>query len=284
VTCLCYTTWVLWVLGYPDHALRRIHETLVFAQELSHPFSLAWALHFAARLHLFRRENHAAQERAEAVIALAREHGFESWEAEGTIPWGLALVEQGRGEEGITQLQRGLAAYRATGGMFELTYYLGLLAEAYRKTRQPEKGLAVLAEVLEMAEKTGEGFYEAELYRLKGELTLLQSNVQRLRSSVTTGLKSKVQGSRAKTPSTQHPTSSTQEAEACFHKALEVARRQQAKSLELRAGMSLVRLWQQQGKGKDAHGLLVEIYGWFTEGFDTQDLREAKALLEELSH
>ncbi len=134
-----------------------------------------------------------------------------------------------------------------------------MLAEAYGKAGQAEEGLVALAEALTVVDKSGERFCEAELYRLRGELTLAQSRVQRLESSV------------------------QKEAEACFHKAIEIARRQQAKSLELRAVMSLSRLWQQQVKKSEAHQLLSEIYSWFTEGFDTRDLQEAKALLEELS-
>src|SRR5262249_25875056 len=136
--------------------------------------------------------------------------------------------------------------------------FLELLAEAYGQSGQPEEGLRLLTEVLTVIHKTGERHYEAELYRLQGELTLQQSKVQSPRSKV------------------------TEEAEACFHKAIEIDRLQQVKSLELRASMSLARLWQQQDKQKEAHQLLAEIYHWFTEGFDTQDLQEAKALLGEL--
>jgi predicted ATPase len=145
-----------------------------------------------------------------------------------------------------------------------------LLAEAYRRVGQVEGALAVVAEALAQVQKTGEHYYEAELYRLKGELTLQQFGVRSLEFGV---------------PSTQHPTPSTPakaEAEACFHKAIEIARHQSAKSLELRVTVSLSRLWQQQGKTEEARQMLAEIYGWFTEGFDTADLREAKALLEEL--
>jgi len=144
---------------------------------------------------------------------------------------------------------------------------------------QREEGLTVLTEALALVDKTGERMYEAGLYRLKGELTLQQFNVQ--------GSTFKVANLRPLTPNTQHLTPSPQakaEAEACFHKAIAIARHQKAKSLELRAVMSLSRLWQQQGKRQQAHQMLGEIYDWFTEGFDTQDLQEAKALLEELSH
>jgi predicted ATPase len=144
-----------------------------------------------------------------------------------------------------------------------------MLAEAYRQVGQTAEGLAAVAEALDWAQRTGGRYYEAELYRLKGELTLQ---------------KSEVRGPASKVPSTQHPTPSTQtEAEACFHKAIEIAHHQQAKSLELRATVSLSRLWRQQGKRQEAHQVLAEIYDWFTEGFDTKDLQEAKALLAELA-
>ena len=167
------------------------------------------------------------------------------------MPRGWALAEQGQIEEGITHMRRGLAAWRATGAELVQPYFLTLLAEAYGKGERAEDGLAVLAEALEAVHHTGECWWEAELYRLKGEL--LQA------------------------------AGSGNEAEACFHQAFDVARRQQAKSLELRAAISLSRLWQPQGKPDAARHLLAESYGWFTEGFDTADLREAKALLEELS-
>ena len=258
VVCLSFAAWVLWLLGYPDQALQRSHEALTLAQELSHPFSLAYALEFAAKLYHFRREEQAVQERAEALIALSTEQGFAVYLAQGTIRRGWALAEQGRVEEGIAQIRQGLAAYRATGAELWRPYGLALLAEAYGKGGQVEEALTVLAEALALVDKTGERLAEAELYRVKGQLTLQ---------------KSKVQG----------PKSKVQEAEECFHKAIEIARKQQAKSLELRTTMSLSRLWRQQGKQKKAHEMLSEIYNWFTEGFDTKDLQEAKALLVELS-
>jgi TOMM system kinase/cyclase fusion protein len=253
VLCLSHTALVLWLLGHPDQALDSSRESLALAQELSHPHSLALALDLAAWLHQFRREEHLTRERAEALIALATEHGFTLYQALGTILRGWALAQQGRVEEGVAQMGHGLAGWRATGAELVRPYYLALLAEAYEKAGQAEEGLLVLAEALALVRTSGERRKEAELYRLKGELLLARSPEH-------------------------HP-----EAEACFHQALAVARRQQAKSLELRAAMSLARLWQQQGKRLEARALLAPIYGWFTEGFDTADLQEAKALLEELS-
>jgi class 3 adenylate cyclase/predicted ATPase len=213
---LSYVMWTLWVLGYPDQALKRAYEALTWAQELSHPFSLAWAFNCAASVHLFRREWQAAQERAEAAIMLATEQGFPVWRASGTIRRGKALAEQGQTEEGITQMRQGLTAYRATGGEAHLPKTLSLLAEAYGKVGQAEEGLTVLAEALAMVNKNGERFYEAEIYRLKGELTL-QSKVQspklrKVRSSeseVTKG-KSKGKGQKSKIKNPQHPPPNTE--------------------------------------------------------------------------
>jgi len=271
VSCLCFATRVLWLLGYPDQALKRSQESLTLAQELSHPFSLAYAFRFAAALHQYRRERPVAQGWAERTIALATEQGFPFWSALGTIMQGWALTEQGQIGGGIVQIRQGLTAYRATGAEYAQSSYLALLAETYEKAGQPEEGLSILAEALSLVENSGERFYEAELYRLKGTLTL-QKEFQ-VQSS-----KFQVTDPRPLPPDPQG------EAEACFLKALEVARRQSAKSWELRAATSLARLWQQQGKRAEAHKLLSEVYNWFTEGFDTKDLQEAKALLEELSH
>jgi class 3 adenylate cyclase/predicted ATPase len=257
VACLSYSASVLWFLGYPDRALRQTAEALALAQQLSHPSSLSLALHFAARLHLLCREFPAVQQWAEALISLSTERGLLLFGALGTLGRGEALTGQGQETEGIAQMRWGLAAYQATGAEAGRTSFLGALAEACEKTRQAEEGLNALAEALSVADKNGECFYEAELYRLKGTLTL-QSQVQ--------GPKSPVE----------------QEAEECFLKAIEIARQQSAKSWELRAVTSLSRLWQQQGKKAEAHRMLAEIYGWFTEGFDTKDLQEAKALLESL--
>jgi len=184
-------------------------------------------------------------------------------------------------------MRQGLAAHQVTGAEMHGTKFLTLLAEAYKKVEQTEEGLTLLAEALAQVEKTGERLYEAELYRLKGELTLAQSSVQSLASRVQTNPKAKGKKQKTKITNPQPPTPNPQaeaEAEACFLKAIEIARKQQANSLELRAVMSLSRLWQQQGKRKKARQMLAEIYGWFTEGFDTKDLQEAKALLEELSY
>ncbi|MBI3798578.1 MAG: AAA family ATPase [Deltaproteobacteria bacterium] len=271
VSCLCFAARALWLLGYPDQALQRSYDALTLAEELSHPYSLAYALWFVAALHQHRREKPATQEWAERTIALATEQGFPFWLVLGTFVRGWTLAEQGQIEEGLVQLCQVLTAWRAMGAEYGRSAILALLAEAYGKVGQTEDGLSALAEALAMGNTTKERWWEAELYRIKGTLTLKQSEVR---------------GPKSEVPNTQHPTPRTQaeaEAEACFHQAIEIARRQHAKSLELRAVMSLARLWQQQGKQTEAHLMLAEIYDWFTEGFDTKDLQEAKALLEELA-
>jgi predicted ATPase len=257
VTCPYFVAQVLWLLGYPDQALQRSREALTLARELSSPLNLSVARAFAAWLHQFRREAQATQEQTEADLIPSTEQGFALQLAMGLIHGGWALAELGRREEGIAQMHQGLTAYRATGAELVQPYYLALLAETYGKVGRTKEGLAALAEALTLVDKTGERFYEAELYRLEGELTLQSSR-----------------------PGMQ---SNEEEAEACFLKAIDIARRQQAKSLELRAVVSLSRLWQQQGKQQEAHAMLAAIYNWFTEGFDTKDLQEAQALLEELA-
>ena len=255
---LAFVALDLWLLGYPDQALARSQAALALAQTLSHPPASATALIFAAELHLYCRETQPTRELAEAILALATEHGFPFWLAWGTILSGWALAEQGRPAEGIERMQQGLSAYRSTGAELWRPHFLALLAEAYGKAGQAEAGLKTLAEVLAVVDRTQERVYEAELYRLKGELTLLQ-------------------------PSREgEDAGDRDEAEACFLKAIAIARRQRARSLELRAVMALSRLWRQQGKPGDARQMLAETYGWFTEGFDTSDLQEAKVLLSEL--
>jgi predicted ATPase len=284
VVCRTYASRTLWYLGYPDQALQRSSEALTLARESSIPFDLAHALVFAAELHMLRREFQVVQERAEATIALCTAQEFPAWLAYGTMLRGLALTEQGQSPEGIAQVGRGLADFGATGAEAGRPDLLVQLAEAYGKAEQTEDGLAVLAEAFPAVKRMGMHHCEAELYRLKGELTLAQSSVQSLASRVQTKQKAKDKEQKAKITDPQSPTPNPQaEAEACFLKAIEIAQRQQAKSMELRATVSLARLWQQQGKKKQARKMLAGIYNWFTEGFDTKDLQEAKALLEELS-
>jgi predicted ATPase/DNA-binding winged helix-turn-helix (wHTH) protein len=269
VAGLGYVALVLWVLGYLDQARERIHEMLTLARELSHPLSLAWAYNITAWHHQFRREGHLTQAQAEAGIALCTEHGFAQLLAVGTILRGWALAAQGKGEEGIVQMHQGLAACQETGAQIARPRYLAMLAEAYGATEQATEGLGLLAEAVTVAQTTGERFFEAECHRLMGEL-LLKSKIQ---SSKPKGGKSLASGGQ----------SAVARAEECFQQAIDLARRQHAKALELRAVQSLSRLWQRQGKKAEARQMLAEIYSWFTEGFDTKDLEDAKTLLQELA-
>ena len=250
---LCFAAHNFWHLGYPDQAVQSIEQALALAHKLSHPFGLALALDYTAMLHQFRRETKMAQERAEAAIELCSEKGYAYYLAWGTIIRGWALVEQGGGADKIDHMRHGLANLRGTGAALRLPYYLVTLAEASGRAGRTEEGLADLAEAQEAARMYGERWREAECHRLRGELLLLQS------------------------------PEVFAEAESSFLRAIEVARRQQAKSLELRAALSLGRLWQQHGKRAVACELLAGIHGWFTEGHDTPDLVDAKALLDELA-
>jgi len=240
-------------LGYLDQAQQRVDEALTLAERLSHPYSRATALLLACMFHFGRQEWQRARDRAEEVMRLSTEQGFPDLLAHGTTLRGWVLVAQRWVEEGIAQMRQGLASSWAAGTKLTGTFHLSWLAAAYAKAGRVEKGLAVLAEAQSLVDNTGARVAEAGLYVLRGWLLLVRSRVNQ------------------------------PEAEACFLKAIDIARQQQAKSLELQAVMSLSRLWQQQGKKAEARQMLADIYGWFTEGFATKDLQEAKSLLEELS-
>jgi predicted ATPase len=253
VYCLSYAAWTLWHLGYPGQALERGNEALTSAQALSLPLSLVFAEFFVVVLRQYRREAGEAQEPTESLIALCAEHEFPDWFAMATGLRGLAMAKEGHKEEGIAQIQEGLAAYRATGAELYRPYFLCLLAEACMETGRFDDGLRALTEALIASDEHENRSFEAEMHRLKGELLLRQDN------------------------------SNVLEAQSCFDRAIEIAQKQSAKSWELRATMSLARLLATQGRRDEARTMLSEIYGWFTEGFDTADLIDAKALLEELS-
>jgi predicted ATPase len=253
VGCRVGAALTLWLLGYPDQALPCLHEGLALAHELSHPFSLAFARCYAAMASQLRRDVLAVHEHAEAAVTLATEQGFPYWTAMGTSLRGWALAMQGQGEAGLAQVRQGDAAWRATGAALHVPYFCTLLADVSAHLGHTEDGLQALAEAQTLMEQQEERWWEAEVYRLRGVLLLRQTG----------------------TPQA--------EAEACFQQALDVARHQEAKALELRAAMSLSRLWQQQGKRQETYDLLAPIYHWFSEGFDTADLQEAKALLDALA-
>jgi predicted ATPase len=250
VMCCVMAGWSLWVRGYPDQALRKANEALALAQALANPFVRSQALVIVAWLHQYRREIAAMREQVETAMALASEHAYIQQWAWGMVLRGWADTDR---MAGISQMRQGLDTLVAIGTVLFRPYLLALFAEGHTAVSQHAEGLHIVAEALGLVENNGQRLHEAELYRLKGELLLNQSG------------------------------SDEQQAEGCFSQALDIARHQQAKSWELRAAMSLSRLWQQQGKRDEARALLAPIYSWFTEGFDTADLQEAKALIEELS-
>ena len=251
VCCLNHAALTLWFLGYADQAQNKAREAMALAETLSHPFSLVLALCFSGFLRQYRREARPAQERSEVTLALCAERGIApNFAAATRAVRGWAVAAQGHADEGIMDIQEGLQALRATRTEQRKSYLLALLAETYGKAGQADRGLAELAEALESAEQSGERTWEAELHRLKGELLLSRS------------------------------ADNQGQAETCFSQAIAVAQRQSAKSLELRAATSFARLLQAQGKFREARELVQPIYGWFTEGFDTADLKDAKALLE----
>jgi predicted ATPase len=252
VACQANAARALQLLGYPEQALAHLHEALALAHALSHPFSLAFARCWATYVYQFRRDVPAVHEQAEAAVALSTAQGFPQWAAWGTTLRGWALAMQGQGEAGLAQVRQGITAWRATGAALFVPYLCTVLAEVCDHLGHLEDGLQALAEAHTLVEQHEERWWAAEVCRLRGVVLLRQTG----------------------TPQA--------EAEAWLQRALAVALHQEAKSLELRAAMSLARLWQHQGKRAEAHELLASVYGWFTEGFDTADLKDAKALLHEL--
>jgi class 3 adenylate cyclase/predicted ATPase len=251
LVCRLYAARGLWFLGFPDRALATVEAGLELGRKLAHPHSLAFALNSAAVVHNYRREFDAARRRAEAAGEVAREHRLPQWLAMATMTGGFALAGLGRRAEGIAQLRTGLAGWNGVGARLDETHWLGLTAAACTAAGQFDEALAALDRAAETAAATRECYYQAELYRLRG--TVLAE------------------------------TGEGAEAASWFQQAIDTARSQDAESLELRAATSLARLWAHQGERTQAHDLLAPVYGWFTEGFDTADLKDAKALLDELS-
>jgi predicted ATPase len=254
VQCLGHLAYTLWALGYADQALARANEALDLARAISQPFSIAFAEQDAGFIRLYRGEAGVAQEHAQTILALCAEHGIAELSYYATILSGAALVEEERFDEAIFQIQTGLAKMHVTGASLARPSCLTLLAEACSKARRFEDGLIALAEAEVVAEASDDRQFDPDRYRIKGELLLNQNDSQGI------------------------------EAENCFRRAIENARYQSAKSLELRATTSLARLLRDTNRRDEARTTLAEIYNWFTEGFDTADLKDAKALLDELSN
>ena len=254
VTGLSFLSLILALQGYLDQARETSRRAVAWSEELSHPYSQTFALFFAAWLHALLQEPPQAGERAGATVTVAAEHGFAIFAACGTVLRGWARATHDHAPESLAELSQGMEAYRATGAEFLRPHQLALLAEVCQHQGRGEEGLTALADALVLVEKTDERWLEAELYRLKGESLW------------------------------RHADPDATKVEHCFQKALEVARHQEAKLLELRATVSLSRLWQRLGRRAEAYDLLARIYGWFPEGFDIPDLQEAKVLLGELAH
>jgi predicted ATPase len=252
VQCLASLAQVLWCLGYPDQALQRSREAVQSARKLSHLHSLACSMYFAIRLRLLRREPQEADELAEPAFALSNKHGFTFWTALIVFMQGWSLCQRVRGAEGVARMRTGFASAQATGAKMMRPTFCALLGQAHGQVGQLDQGRRMLSDAQDAVEESGQRQYEAEVYRFKGEL--------HLRGTAPDG----------------------EQAEACFERALRIARQQQAKSWELRAAMSLAGLWRDQGRRTEAQELLAPVYGWFTEGFDTADLKDAKALLDQL--
>jgi DNA-binding winged helix-turn-helix (wHTH) protein/predicted ATPase len=271
VATQCHAAWALWFLGQPDQALDRMQRALSLAHDLAEPHGLAHAFFFSAILHQFRGEKRMAQTHAEASLAIATEHSLLLYQATATVAQSWARIESGRQEE-VEQIRRGLAAHQATGTELLRPHFLGLLVEALHLAGQVKEALGVVEEALAMADRNGERYYQAELYRLKGELELMEPKRRALSQAASGGKAVTEPRSRVAT-----------RAQDCFEQSLRIAQRQKAKSLELRATMSLARLYQNQARPEEARVLLARIYDSFTEGFDTKDLLEAKALLADLA-
>jgi predicted ATPase len=249
---LSFVARALWMLGYPNQAVARSEQAIAVARATAHASTIAEALIWRAEIALFRHEAQDARERAAAALALTAEHGLPFWTGLATVMHGWALSEHGHSVDGIAQIREGLSVLAKTGDRLYGLYFAARLAEALGKIGQLDEGLSAFDEAIDGARRSAVPYWDAELQRRKGELLLTANGTHR------------------------------SAAEACFLHAIGIAQGQSAKSLELRAATSLARLWRDQGKLAEAHDLLAPIYGWFTEGFETADLKEAKTLLDEL--
>ena len=254
----CWSAMTYWITGYPGQALASSSEALNQSRALGHPYTSAVALAYAAWVHGWRGEFQVASDYAETATTISDEHGFTLTWAWGTIFYNLARAGLRTGRTNVTSADGAVAKLRGAGFGLWMPHLLAGMAEINYAASQPENALGNLREALELSQRRGDRFYEAELHRLNGEI-ILHAN--------------------GRTPS----AATASEAEGCFENALEIARQQSAKSFELRAAVSLAQLWTQQGKTTQARELLTPLYSWFTEGFDTKDLQEAKSLLDEIA-
>jgi predicted ATPase len=249
---LSHRSIALWLLGYPQAALRDTDDALKNAREIGQAATLMFALAYAAIPYTLYGNHAAAAAQAQELAVLAEEKGSPLWKALGVMSQGNVLALAGRASDAIEMLSSGIAAFRTTGATLHLPLHLPHLARAHAELGQFEEAWRCIGEAMTAVETTKEKWCEAEVHRVAGEIAL------------------------------RSPEPDAAKAEAYFERALSVARAQEAKSWELRAATSLARLWRDQGKRDETRDLLAPIYGWFTEGFDTRDLKEAKALLDEL--
>ena len=250
---LCYRSWALWMLGYPEAALTDIDHALKNAREIGQAATLMFGLFHAWLSHILCGNYPAANALVEELVALADEKGALFWKAFGMLSQGCMLALTGKPSDAVHMITAGITASRSTGATLFTPLHLSYLAGAYAELGQFDEAWRCINEAMTMMETTKERLWEAEVNRVAGEIA------------------------------TMSPEPDAAKAEAYFERALAVARKQQAKSWELRAAMSMARLWRDQGKPDEARDLLAPVYGWFTEGFDTLDLKEAKALLDELN-
>jgi tetratricopeptide (TPR) repeat protein len=265
----CFAGRALWTLGFPDAALKRMQGALAFAKELSHPQSWVGVAHFASVLHQLRGEPLLAQRHAREVLAMADEHGLEYWVALGKIDLGWADTQLSNTQQGIEQMRQGLEAYEAAGGKLWSPHFLGVFADALSKAGRIEEGLMVIARALALADVNGEAYASAELHRIRGELIIkhaTQASERNLGDVIAQNF---------------NKISATVEAQGCFEKAIAIAKEQQARSWELRACLSLANL---EPRVKTAQAQLAEAYSWFTEGYETADLKQARAQLSDSFH
>jgi predicted ATPase len=253
VSILSFRAWALWFLGYPEAALVDADHALKYAREIGQAATLMVALHHASFTHIHCGNYGAANAEASELVSLTDEKGAKQWKAGGMLVRAWLFAVTGKTSDAVQKLTSGITAWRSTGSTVFMPWFLSLLARAYAGLSQFDDAWRCIGEAMTAVETTKEKWCEAEVHRVAGEIALLS----------------------------QEPD--TAKAEAYFERALAVARQQQAKSWELRAAMSMARLWRDQGKVQQARELLAPVYGWFTEGFDTRDLREARALLDALA-
>jgi predicted ATPase len=252
VAALSHRSWALWVLGYPEAALADAEHALKDAREIGHAATLMYALSVTSDTHIYCAKYATADALLNENFILADEKGASLWKALATLRRGWLFAVTGKAPDAVHMITSGLSAYRSTGSTVLIPWWVSSLARAYADLGRFDDAWRCIGEAKAAAETTGERWCEAEINRVAGEIAL------------------------------KSPEPDPAKAEAHFERALAIAREQQAKSWELRAAMSMARLWRSQGKAQQARELLAPVYGWFTEGFDTRDLKEAKALLEEL--